>query len=280
MLLYRKCIFRVEEVRQFYKFRPDEIFRRVHLNNLVNLMIEVSKLEMHKSDLLMEDEDEQSDSADSAIEDFDLESVQQFRRNTGMSYSCRSSSVADLVQGIGEMDLEPFDSVSNVGGIETNSGRNDRPFLILDVRDVEDFEMLHIVSAESYPMSRLSRSINFESKSMLRFKNRDGKIIVVYDNDEVLAAKSATTLVERGYENVFMLSGGIKVAKMKFPHELFTNNAEKTDLDEDDVLALEEQLEANLKSRSRSRSSRLHSGMSMSQPNLNFDQRSIISRRF
>ena len=35
----------MEELRQFYKFRPDEIFRRVTVSSLVGLMLEVSKLE-------------------------------------------------------------------------------------------------------------------------------------------------------------------------------------------------------------------------------------------
>jgi len=38
-------MFRMEELRQFYRFRPDEVFRRVTVTSLVGLMIEVSKLE-------------------------------------------------------------------------------------------------------------------------------------------------------------------------------------------------------------------------------------------
>lgn len=45
-------------------------------------------------------------------------------------------------------------------------------------------------------------------------------MIVVYDEDEILAPQVATTLMERGYNNVFMLSGGLKVAKYCFPHSL------------------------------------------------------------
>ena len=41
-------------------------------------------------------------------------------------------------------------------------------------------------------------------------KNREGKVIVIYDNDERLAPNAATTLVQRGYDNIFMLSGGQK----------------------------------------------------------------------
>jgi hypothetical protein len=39
-------------------------------------------------------------------------------------------------------------------------------------------------------------------------KNQPGKIIVVYDEDERLGHNAATTLVQRGYDNLFLLSGG------------------------------------------------------------------------
>ena len=42
--------FRMEEIRQYYKFRPDEIFRRITVTSLVTLMVEVSKLEYQEED--------------------------------------------------------------------------------------------------------------------------------------------------------------------------------------------------------------------------------------
>lgn len=33
-------------------------------------------------------------------------------------------------------------------------------------------------------------------------------VILLYDNDEKIAPGAATTLVQRGYDNIFMLSGG------------------------------------------------------------------------
>ena len=45
---------------------------------------------------------------------------------------------------------------------------------------------------------------------------------MVYDFDEGLAAKFATTMMERGYDNVFMLSGGLRVGYIKFPERLVT----------------------------------------------------------
>ena len=47
----------------------------------------------------------------------------------------------------------------------------------------------------------------------------------MYDYDEQTAAKFATTMMERGYDNVFMLSGGLRVAYIKFPERLVTKGA-------------------------------------------------------
>jgi hypothetical protein len=55
---------------------------------------------------------------------------------------------------------------------------------------------------------------------MLKFKNVEGKLIVLVDNDETLATRFATTLIQRGYDNVFVLSGGLRVAALKFPDQL------------------------------------------------------------
>jgi hypothetical protein len=40
----------MEDIRHFYKFRPDEIFRRVTVTSLVTLMLEQSKLEYQEED--------------------------------------------------------------------------------------------------------------------------------------------------------------------------------------------------------------------------------------
>jgi hypothetical protein len=49
---------------------------------------------------------------------------------------------------------------------------------------------------------------------MLHYKNKEGKLIIVYDYDESISHKFATTLVQRGYDNVFMLSGGIRITQV------------------------------------------------------------------
>ncbi len=41
-------------------------------------------------------------------------------------------------------------------------------------------------------------------------QNKVGKIIILYDEDERIAPNAATTFVQRGVDNVFMLSGGTR----------------------------------------------------------------------
>ncbi len=44
--------------------------------------------------------------------------------------------------------------------------------------------------------------------SILLQKNQSGKVIILYDEDERIAAHAATIMSERGYNNIFLLSGG------------------------------------------------------------------------
>lgn len=48
-------------------------------------------------------------------------------------------------------------------------------------------------------------------------KNKEGCSIVVYDDRETVAPSLAGRLVERGYENVFMLTGGLRAMAKKYP---------------------------------------------------------------
>ena len=40
----------MQEAGQYYRFRPDEIFRRITVTSLVSLMLEQSKLEIQEND--------------------------------------------------------------------------------------------------------------------------------------------------------------------------------------------------------------------------------------
>ena len=62
----------------------------------------------------------------------------------------------------------------------------------------------------------LSRSCSYFTKEILQYINKEGMCIVLYDEDERIAHAAATTFVQRGVDNVFMLSGGLRVMYQKF----------------------------------------------------------------
>ncbi|KAK2096612.1 Centrosomal protein of 41 kDa [Saguinus oedipus] len=111
-------------------------------------------------------------------------SPEQFINNVGAGDSSRST-LQSVISGVGELDLDK----GPVKKAEPNTKDKpypDCPFLLLD-------------------------------------KNAHGKIIILYDDDERLASQAATTMCERGFENLFMLSGELcqKALMLKTPTKGF-----------------------------------------------------------
>lgn len=81
--------------------------------------------------------------------------------------------------------------------------------LLLDLREFEDFKACRIKTAASYPLVNVNQD-RFTA-DMYRFKNKEGKDIVVYSDDERVASAGAKCLAERGFSNVSILTGGLRV---------------------------------------------------------------------
>ncbi|KAI9202141.1 uncharacterized protein BJ171DRAFT_192056 [Polychytrium aggregatum] len=70
-----------------------------------------------------------------------------------------------------------------------------------------EFEECHIVTSKKLSgFSTLSRSFQF-SGEVLRLKNSPSVLIVIVDEDERTSSAMIRFFVERGYENVRLLSG-------------------------------------------------------------------------
>ena len=80
------------------------------------------------------------------------------------------------------------------------------PYLILDVRPVTDYSVNRIHRAKSFPAAQLHRDRLLPE--LYTYKNKDQTLIVVYDQQERLALQAAQSLAEKGYENLYVLSGG------------------------------------------------------------------------
>jgi centrosomal protein CEP41 len=93
-------------------------------------------------------------------------------------------------------------------------------YLILDVRDRDSYEQCHILNALHFPPSRLSHATNPYTNEILAFKNKEHKVIVLYDLDEevVVQRQIGNIFFEKGCDNVLVMAGGLKHFVQDFSH--------------------------------------------------------------
>jgi rhodanese-related sulfurtransferase len=91
-----------------------------------------------------------------------------------------------------------------------------KPYLILDVRDATDYAQCHLVEAAHYPAHLLNQ--DKITPEIFRYRSRPDAVIVLYDDDGLGASLTlATSFVQKGYENIRVLHGGLKGAVAKHP---------------------------------------------------------------
>lgn len=103
------------------------------------------------------------------------------------------------------MTMSPPKIVSHSAKMDAKE--KEAPFLILDLRPREDFDACNITGSVHFPAQNIRH--DKITPALQRYKNRKGYIIVLYDNDEALGRSAATTFVEKGFLNTFLLSDGL-----------------------------------------------------------------------
>lgn len=89
-------------------------------------------------------------------------------------------------------------------------------FLLLDMREESEHSDYHIKESINFPAPNVSRDRLIPELFM--FKNKPDKLIIVYMLDERSGCAAAKLLYEKGYDNVFLLSGGIEKFLIEFNH--------------------------------------------------------------
>ncbi|XP_076588454.1 centrosomal protein of 41 kDa [Chaetodon auriga] len=235
-----KYMEKLEEIKRNYRYRKDEIFKRLKVTTFAQLVLQVASV----SDL-NESVDGESHAAEdglSVVSDADLECLSEHTNGSPQAsllsdhhdagdakeicHSARSTLLS-VISGVGELNLDRNNQKMTESAFSPEPADRpypDCPYLLLDVRDRDQYDRCHIISAHSFPIATLSRTMNPYTKEVLEYKNTAGKIIIVYDEDERIASQAATTMCERGFENLFMLSGGLKVVAQKFPEGMATGS--------------------------------------------------------
>lgn len=83
------------------------------------------------------------------------------------------------------------------------------------MRDPEDYNLWRIKESINYPAPNISRDKLIPE--LFRFKNKPDKLIIIYLEDERKGTQYAQLFFEKGYENVFLLTGGIEQFLEEFP---------------------------------------------------------------
>nr|XP_030709683.1 centrosomal protein of 41 kDa isoform X5 [Globicephala melas] len=216
-----KYIEKLEEIKKNYRYKKDELFKRLKVTTFAQLVIQVASLSDQTLEVTAEEIKRLEDN-DSATSDPDAEitaktngkgspgeqspSPVQFINSEGAGDSSRST-----LQRIVQMK-EPK-SVQCVTSAVLD--------MVILVHRRKGYQLVWFPRQEKV-LNPLKRGHPMLLE--LREKNAHGKIIILYDDDERLASQAATTMCERGFENLFMLSGGLKVLAQKFPEGLITGS--------------------------------------------------------
>lgn len=127
-------------------------------------------------------------------------------------YETRDADEDILVNKVSGMDFNP-----RIVTYEADSVQEyDRPYLILDVRTEQEFHENHILQARNFPQRLLLQ--DKATAELVKYRNRDNCLIVLYDNQhDRLAAAAAQVLGARGFDNIYVLHGGICRFAEAFP---------------------------------------------------------------
>eukprot|EP01060_Flectonema_neradi_P025727 TRINITY_DN3454_c3_g1_i1.p1 TRINITY_DN3454_c3_g1~~TRINITY_DN3454_c3_g1_i1.p1 ORF type:complete len:248 (+),score=34.60 TRINITY_DN3454_c3_g1_i1:44-745(+) len=90
-------------------------------------------------------------------------------------------------------------------------GAEDEKVLVIDVREREDYDDGKIIGASHFPPKNLFHAMNPFTPEVFSFKNKANHMIIAYDlNDGPMVHRAATTLFDRGVDNIYVLAGGLQ----------------------------------------------------------------------
>ena len=98
---------------------------------------------------------------------------------------------------------------------ENSEPSNPRPYLILDVREPHQFASCHLLHAHNYPFTMMRRDLTLPE--LTAFKNKENMLIIIYCDDERISRDAAKLHVDRGIDNIFLLSGGMMEFAEDYP---------------------------------------------------------------
>ena len=98
-------------------------------------------------------------------------------------------------------------------------------FIIVDLREEKEYHKCHIKNAISYPSSLISQ--DHFLKEMYTIKSKPNSIIIVYHKDDKTGASVSDLLILKGFENIYMISGGFYDFSFSYPEYMIGSEQNK-----------------------------------------------------
>jgi len=98
---------------------------------------------------------------------------------------------------------------------EDDAPTYEKPYLILDVREPDVFQQCHLLHARNYPYTAARR--DYIHPDIYKYRNKAEHLIIMYCDDERMSKDAAKLMVDRGIDNIFLLTGGIFEFGIDFP---------------------------------------------------------------
>eukprot|EP01041_Mallomonas_annulata_P002053 gene2053-4008_t len=137
------------------------------------------------------------------------------RRRDEIHFRLSKAQLHELYCEYEQEELEDiFDADSKMGSspkivchTESSTPHYSKPYLIYDVRDPSEYNEGHLLQARNYPFTMMRQDkIHPE---LYNFRNKEGQLIILYCNDEIMSLEAAKLLVQRGTDNIYLLTGGL-----------------------------------------------------------------------
>ncbi|XP_046839980.1 centrosomal protein of 41 kDa B-like [Xenia sp. Carnegie-2017] len=157
-----------------YKYKKDEIFKRMKVNTFAQLVLQVADviyMENERDDLstcggkLNKNQDDSETVADEEKMNNNVPPLNLPPDETARQKSCSGmdtgrSTLQDLIRGVGEVDLKDQEEQNHDNHVDQLTSRSTQstilapdvkslPYLLLDVRKSDEFEQCHIIGGEN-----------------------------------------------------------------------------------------------------------------------------------
>mmetsp|Transcript_24962 Transcript_24962/g.44382 ORF Transcript_24962/g.44382 Transcript_24962/m.44382 type:complete len:294 (+) Transcript_24962:58-939(+) len=124
-----------------------------------------------------------------------------------------TEALSDLTMGVGSRGRER--KVVTVGEDMHTNNVAQTNFLLLDLRDEEVHSNSRILGAMNFSIAKIRRD-SWDPK-VYAYKNKTAKLIILYDETESkMGSEAATLMVQKGFDNIRLLTGGFKHYAKKY----------------------------------------------------------------